>query len=183
MIRLFAAFPLPEDLRLRLTGLRGQLPGARWVPPENMHITLRFVGEVDTNVAEDVHAELERVSLSPPDIRLHGVGLFESRGRVRSLWAGVERSDALSHFQSRIEIACQRAGLAPETRRYHPHVTLARCRDTSVARVGPFLEEHAGFSAPPFRPDGFVLYSSTLGRSGPIYVPEVEYAHAAPAPS
>ncbi|MBO6782645.1 MAG: RNA 2',3'-cyclic phosphodiesterase [Alphaproteobacteria bacterium] len=175
MIRLFAAFALPEDLRLRLSGLRGQIPGARWVPAENMHVTLRFVGEVDAHTADDVHDALERIEGEPPELRVEGVGRFESRGRVRALWAGVARTEALMAFQARIEAACQRAGLAPETRRFHPHVTLARCRDTSVARVAPFLEEHAAFAAPAFRPDSFVLYSSTLGRSGPAYMPEVEY--------
>lgn len=175
MIRLFVALPLPEPLRVRLSGLRGQIPGARWVPPENMHITLRFVGEVDTLVAEDIHDNLERIEADAPEIRLSGVGCFESRGQVRALWAGVERTEALTAFQARIETACQRAGLAPEGRRFHPHVTLARCRNTSLARVALFQEEHAGFSAPAFEPEAFVLYSSSLGRSGPVYTPEVDY--------
>jgi 2'-5' RNA ligase len=175
LIRLFVALPIPEQLRLRLTGLRGQIPGARWVPPENMHLTLRFIGELDEHRAEDVHETLERVAGDPLEIALAGVGHFESRGQVRALWAGVVRNDALMRFQSRIEIACQRAGLAPEGRRYHPHVTLARCRDTSLARVAPFIAEHAGFSAPPFEATSVVLYSSMLGRSGPVYTPEMTY--------
>lgn len=175
MIRLFAALSLPEQLRLRLTGLRGQIPGARWVPAENLHLTLRFIGELDEHTAEDVHDALARIAAEPFDLQIAGVGHFESRGQVRALWAGVTRNEALMHLQSRIETACQRAGLAPETRRYHPHVTLARCRDTSLARIGPFIAEHAGFSAPPFAAESFALYSSALGRSGSVYTPEVHY--------
>ena len=175
MIRLFVALPLPEQLCLRLTGLRGQVPGARWTKPENMHLTLRFIGELDEHSAEDVHDSLSRIAGDPLDIQLSGVGHFESRGQVRALWAGVARNDALMRFQARIEVACQRMGLAPEGRRYHPHVTLARCRDTSLARVAPFITEHAGFTAPPFEATSFVLYSSMLGRAGPVYTPEMAY--------
>lgn len=175
MIRLFVAIPIPDQLRLRLTGLRGQIPGARWTPPENMHLTLRFVGELDEDAAEDVHDALSRMTAEPFDVQLSGVGHFESRGKVRALWAGVARNEALAHFQSRIEVACQRAGLAPESRRFHPHVTLARCRDTSLARVAPFVAEHAGFTTPVFQVERFVLYSSVLGRSGSVYIPEVDY--------
>lgn len=175
MIRLFVALSLPEQLRLRLAGLRGQIPGARWVPPENMHITLRFVGEVDEHIADDVHTELERVAFDPLEISVRGVGHFESRGQVRALWAGVERSEALTGLQTRVEKACQRAGLAPEPRRFHRHVTLARCRDTSLARVADFMEDHAGFAAPSFEADAFTLFSSTLGKSGSTYLPEVTY--------
>lgn len=175
MIRLFVALALPHELRVRLSGLRGQIPGARWVPAENMHLTLRFIGEVDPATAEDVHGELERIDVDPPEIHLSGVGQFESRGQVRALWAGVERNEGLLRLQAKVEKACQRAGLAPETRRFHPHVTLARCKSTSLARVAHFIEDHAAFFAPAFRAEAFVLYSSTLGRTGPVYTPEVEY--------
>lgn len=175
MIRLFVAFDLPVDLRLRLTGLRGQVPGARWVPAESMHLTLRFIGEVTENTAEDVHEALARVVGDPFEFQLFGVGQFDSRGQVRALWAGVARNEVLTRFQTRIEAACQRAGLGPVSRRFHPHVTLARCRDTSLARVAPFVAAHAGFQAAPFQVESFILYSSALGRPGPSYIPEVVY--------
>ena len=89
MIRLFVAIPIPDQLRLRLTGLRGQVPGARWTLPENMHLTLRFVGEIDEDAADDVHDALARITADPFDVQLSGVGHFESRGQVRALWAGV----------------------------------------------------------------------------------------------
>lgn len=95
MIRLFVGLALPEGLRERLTGLRGQVPGARWVPPENLHITLRFIGEVDEAAAADLDMALARVDVPPLEVAVGGVGHFASRGLVRSLWAGVDRDTAL----------------------------------------------------------------------------------------
>ena len=175
MIRLFVGIGLPETLSERLTGLRGQIPGARWVPPENHHITLRFVGEVDEEVAADLDVSLARIDAPPFELALHGVGHFESRGLVRSLWAGVEPDQALDHLHAKIESACQRVGLEPEGRKFHPHVTLARCRDTRTARIAGFLADHGGFGAPAFPVGSFALYSSTLGRGGALYSREVDY--------
>ena len=175
MIRLFVGLGLPETLSERLTGLRGQIPGARWVPPENLHITLRFIGEVDEETAADLDAVLARIDAPSFEIGLQGVGHFESRGLVRALWAGVARDPALDHLQARVETACQRAGLAPEGRKFHPHVTLARCRDTRTARIAGFLADHGGFGAPAFPVGSFALYSSTLGRGGAIYTREADY--------
>ena len=175
MIRLFVGLGLPETLRDRLAGLRGQIPGARWVPPDNHHITLRFIGEVDTDTAADLDVALSYVEAPSFALSLRGVGHFESRGLVRALWAGVERCDELDHLQARVETVCQRAGLAPEGRKFHPHVTLARCRDTRTARIAGFLGDHAGFYAPAFPVGSFALYSSTLGRAGAVYTREVDY--------
>lgn len=176
MIRLFVALGLPDDLGTRLAGIRGQIPGARWVPRENLHITLRFIGEVDEAAAADIDTALARIEAPAFDLALAGVGHFESRGRVRSLWAGVERGPALDHLQARIETACRRAGLPPEGRKFHPHVTLARCRDTRTSRIAGFLAGHDGFRAPPFPVRSFALYSSALGRGGAAYTREIEYS-------
>ena len=175
MIRLFVGLDLPENLGERLTGLRGQIPGARWIPRENLHITLRFIGEVDEETAADLGASLVKVDAPPFELILRDVGHFESRGRVRSLWAGIERDPALDYLQARVETACQRAGLAPESHKFHPHVTLARCRDTRTARIADFLTDHGGFGASAFPVDAFALYSSALGRGGAAYTREVEY--------
>jgi 2'-5' RNA ligase len=175
MIRLFVGLGLPEDLGERLTGLRGQIPGARWVARENLHMTLRFIGEVDEETAVDIDAALARIDAPPFEVALHGVGHFESRGLVRALWVGVERDPALDHLQARVETACQRSGLAPEGRKFHPHVTLARCRDTRTTRIGGFLADHGGFRAPAFPVESFALYSSTLGRGGAVYIRETDY--------
>jgi 2'-5' RNA ligase len=175
MIRLFVGLGLPEILSERLTGLRGQIPDARWVLPENHHITLRFIGEVDEETAADFDVALARIEAPPFEVTLYGVGHFESRGLVRALWAGVERTPALDYLQARVETTCQRAGLSPEGRKFHPHVTLARCRDTRTSRIAGFLADHGGFRAPPFPVGSFALYSVALGRGGALYTCEADY--------
>lgn len=175
MLRLFVALSLPEALRLRLAGLSAPLPGARWVPDENMHLTLRFLGEVDEDVAHEVDLLLARITAPGFELALNGLGSFGSRGRVRAIWAGVAKSPALLHLQDKVESACVRAGLPPEARRFHPHITLARCRDTKEARAAHYIAHHDGFVLPPFAVESFTLFSSSMGRDGAVYTPEVVY--------
>ncbi len=175
MIRLFAALALPDAVRERLALVRAPLPGARWVPPENMHVTLRFIGEVEPPTAAEIDDVLSRIAAPPFDIRLAGLGTFGSRGRVRTLWAGVEISEPLARLQAKIEAACVRAGLPPERRKFHAHVTLARCKDVREAPASEFIATHNGFNMPALPIDTFVLYSSRTGRSGAVYSPEAVY--------
>ena len=175
MIRLFVAIPLPETVRDRLAGLAGGVRGARWNPPENMHLTLRFIGEVVEPDFADIAGLLSTIEAPAFPLRLQGVGQFGDRRRVRVLWAGVARSAALHALRDRIENLLQRTGIAPEGRRYNPHVTLARLKGTAPARVGPFLAAHGGFETPEFRAERFILYSSHLGQAGAIHTAEAEY--------
>lgn len=175
MIRLFVALTLPESLRMRLASLGGGVPGARWVKPENLHLTLRFIGEVDEGMAEDIDAALADVSASSFDLRLAGVGHFGKPEAARILWAGIETNDAVDRLRASIESALVRAGLPAEKRRFSPHVTLARLRGAPGNRVEQFVAENAGFRADPVAIDHFTLYSSFLSSSGAIYTPEAEY--------
>lgn len=175
MIRLFAALALPEAVRERLTLVRAPLPGARWMPPENMHVTLRFIGEVEPPAATEIDIFLARIAAPVFDIRLAGLGTFGSRGRVRALWAGVEKTEALVHLQAKIETACVQAGLAPEGRKFHPHITLARCKNVPEAPAAEFVATYEGFGLPAIPVGAFTLYSSRMGRSGAVYTPEAVY--------
>lgn len=175
MIRLFVGVGLPTDVCMRLSVLGAGVPGARWVPPENYHLTLRFIGEVTEGDAEDIHEALMTVRTKAFDIALAGVGHFESKGQVHTLWAGVEKNPDLTALHDRIESVLVRLGLEPEERRYTPHVTLARLRDTPVHRVSQFLATNALFRAGPVPVDHFTLFSSYLQGSGPIYSAEAEY--------
>ncbi len=175
MIRLFAALALPEEVRQRLALVRAPLPGARWAPPENMHVTLRFIGEVEAPVATDIDALLSRVTAPAFDIRLAGLGTFGSRGRVRALWAGLEKSELLAHLQAKIEVVCVNAGLPPEGRKFHPHITLARCRNVPEAPAVEFAATYGGFGLPAVPVSAFTLYSSHMGRSGAVYTSEAVY--------
>ncbi len=175
MLRLFVAIDPPEDARDRLAGLSIGLPGANWVEPDNIHLTLRFIGEVDGAIARDVDMALDGVSAPGFDLTLAGVGHFETKGVPRAVWVGVERNAALAGLQQKIESALQRIGLPPEGRRFTPHVTLARLANAPVARVSGFLADHGLFRLAPFRVGGFTLFSSHLGRAGASYTPEQVY--------
>ena len=175
MIRLFVALGLPEPVRERLALVRAPLPDARWVPAQNMHVTLRFIGEVEPPVAEQVDGLLAHIDAPAFDLCLAGLGTFGSRGRVRALWAGFEKSPPLERLQAKIEAACGRAGLAPEGRKFHPHITLARCKNEREAPVVEFAATYPGFDLPAIPVDAFTLYSSRTGRAGAVYAAEAVY--------
>lgn len=181
MLRLFVGIELPGDVRARLAGLGGGVPGARWTEPDAMHLTLRFIGEVSEDRVPDIDTALSAVEAPAFDLTLDGVGVFGSGRGGRVLWAGVERNDALAHAQAKVESALVRVGLPPEERRFTPHVTLARLREAKADRVGRFLEERGLFRAGPFPVGCFALFVSHLGRAGPVYEVVGEYALAAPA--
>lgn len=175
MLRLFVGLALPEQIRQRLTLLCQGVPGARWVRPESLHLSLRFIGEVDEAQAEDIDAGLADIRAPEFAVTLDGVGRFGSGRRVRVLWAGVQAPDALHHLQAKVESAVVRAGCEPEGRRFTPHVTLARLKDAKVSKVGAFLEHNGAFQAGPFPVGGFVLFRSHLSQEGAYYEHVAEY--------
>ncbi|MBN9525152.1 MAG: RNA 2',3'-cyclic phosphodiesterase [Alphaproteobacteria bacterium] len=176
MIRLFVALTLPENVRQGLSFLCGGVPGARWQRPDQMHLTLRFIGEIDEGTAGDVVEALEGVTMDPFPLALQGVGAFGEKRRSHVLWAGVRPEPELLRLQGKIETALIRVGLEPERRKYQPHVTLARLGQTSEAKVVDFLSANGGFASPPFMVEGFTLYSSFRGHGGAIYRPEETFA-------
>ena len=176
MVRLFVAIDLPAGVRARLAGLGAGVPGARWVDPGQIHLTLRFIGEVDGGTFDDVRLALGAVRALRFDIMLEGVGHFGDRRRVRALWAGMAPNAAIDHLAARIEPALVGAGLEPEPRKFKAHVTLARLRGAPVSRVADFLAGNALFQAGPIAVDRFQLYSSRLSNSGPSHRVEASYA-------
>jgi 2'-5' RNA ligase len=175
MIRLFVALELPVAIRERLAGLGGGVPGARWTEVQNLHLTIRFIGEVENGLLPDIDAALAGVSAPTFDLVLDGVGQFGSGSRSRILWAGVERNDALFHLNQKVESALVRAGLPAEERRYSPHVTLARLHNAPQERVGRFMQERGLFRAGPIPIEHFTLFESRPGRGGPVYDPLRDY--------
>lgn len=139
-----------------------------------MHLTLRFIGEVDARHADDIAAELNDVRAPGFTLSLLGLEEFSSRGRVQTLWAGVEGNPALTALQARVEAAVRRAGAAPETRRFHPHVTLARFKD-GTPHLGRYFTEHEPFRSVPFDVEEFTLFSSLLESDGAAHHVEARY--------
>jgi len=174
MPRIFTAIEIPAHVAQMLTFLRGGLPGARWIDPENYHITLRFIGDVDAHVAHDVASMLDTVNRAPFELRLEGVGSFGGR-KPRAVFANVAPSQALMDLQAEHERLMQRVGLAPEGRKYTPHVTLARLRASSSGQVAEYLSERGSFRSVSFRAERFVLYSSRASVGGGPYLVEEAY--------
>lgn len=175
MIRLFVAIPLPEDIQDRVAWLCNGLTNARWVEPQNFHITLRFIGEVDDSRFEDIDLALSVVRAPSFQLNLSGVDAFGNNSGVRAVWVGIEREPALFHLRDKVESALVRAGVAPETQKFKPHVTLTRSRQRIDQRLGEFIQRNSLFQAGPLPVTEFTLFSSFLSQSGPIYTPERVY--------
>jgi RNA 2',3'-cyclic 3'-phosphodiesterase len=174
-MRLFVALDLPHALRQRLADLAMGFSGARWVPPENYHITLRFIGETPRHTAEEIDLALAGLRGRAFSLSLAGVGTLDKAGRVAALWVGVERNPALEHLQGKIETALQRAGLPPERRRFAPHLTLARLDNAPEAKLAAWVQAHNLFRSEPVTVGHFTLFSSLLGKEQSVYTAEVEY--------
>jgi 2'-5' RNA ligase len=169
-MRLFVAIAMPEDVTDRLAAVMGGLDGARWVDPADLHLTLRFVGEVGRDAAEDLAAALSSLRAPAFALRLSGFGYFGGGRRVRALWAGVEAQPALEVLQGRVEAAARRAGQPAEPRKFVPHVTLARMAGpVGEDEVAHWISVRGAFAAGPFEVREAVLFESFPGRDGPLY--------------
>jgi 2'-5' RNA ligase len=175
-MRLFVGLGLPEGLGNRLAILSGGLPGARWVAPENMHVTLRFIGEIQRDAAEDIAEMLAGVSAPGFDLHLQGVGTFGQGDKARAVWVGVVPSEPLAFLQAKVESAIVRAGQPPEGRKFTPHVTLARFGGhADPRRLQNFVEGNNLFRAGPWTVERFTLFESHLGKGGSVYKPLTDY--------
>lgn len=171
MIRLFVAIVPPPDVRAAATALAGGVPGARWTPAENLHITLKFIGEVDEGRAADIDEALAEIAAAPFSIALSGVDAFDRH----ALWAGIDPAESVLALRRKVEAAAARAGAPRAERRFTPHATLARVKNGDPQRVAGFLSEHALFRSAPFVVQSFALISSVLGREQARHRIEVDY--------
>ena len=174
MPRLFTGLEIPANIGQMLSFLRGGLPGARWIDPQNYHLTLRFIGDVDSGVAREIASMLGRVNRDAFSLRLDGMSSFGGR-KPRAVVATVAPSPSLIELQAEHERLLQRVGLEPEGRKYIPHVTLARLRDSSSRQVADYLSEHGSFRSAVFDVPRFVLFSSRDSVGGGPYVVEAAY--------
>jgi len=176
MLRLFVALPLPWEVRNRLDLLCGGIPGARWTPEDNFHLTLRFVGEVPESVAADVDDALATIRMPAFDLTLDGVGHFGPLQRARAVWAGVERNASLSRLQQKVDQTLMRAGLPADRRKFVPHVTLARIKGETGHHLADFLARNSMLRIGPIEVGSFALFASYLKPEGPVYEPLVHYS-------
>ena len=171
MHRLFVALRPPAAIRAQLIAAMGDVPHARWQDDEQLHLTLRFIGEVDRPQAEDIAAALGQVHAEAPRVAIAGVGRFEKGGRTDAIWAGVAPREPLAELHARVDRALGQAGVEPDRRAYLPHITLARLSRGagSAPAIERFLADRAGLSSAAFALDAMLLYESRLGREGARY--------------
>jgi len=175
MPRLFIAVDLPTEIKNNLASMSFGIPGAKWIDPQQIHLTVRFIGEVDGTTFLDIKAALKQVRLEPFSLTLKGVGHFPPRGKPRVLWVGIEQSQPLQSLKKRIDTTLAGTGLEPEGRKFSPHITLARLKNSPVQKVANFLAGNGLFSQEPFEVIDFKLYSSTLTPKGAIHKVENIY--------
>jgi len=179
-MRLFVAVDLPECAKDQLAEVRCELPAARWVPVEQLHLTLRFIGEVDRATFQLIKKALASVHVDKFPLTLRGVGHFPPGKHPRVLWVGMDPAPQLLRLQQQVEDVLRELGLPGEERRFSPHITLARLQDAPAGAVTAFEARHQSFSCPPFTVDDFHLYSSVLGAKGATHHREATYRTSLP---
>lgn len=166
MIRLFVAVDLPDDIRALICTMGGSIPGSRPVPENQLHLTLKFIGEVDTGMLDDIKNALHTIQTPIFHICLKGVGHFPPRGTPKVLWVGIEPVTEITALRNKIEKNLSEIEIPRERRKFSPHVTLARLRNSPLKRVSQFLAGNSLFDTPSFAVEDFRLYSSTLTSKG-----------------
>ena len=179
MPRLFTGLEIPRHVAESLAMMRGGLPGARWIDPENYHLTIRFIGDIDDALARDIAGLLGSVRRRSFELRLDGLASFGGR-KPRSVFAPATPVAPLLELQADQERLLQRLGLEPEGRKYTPHVTLARLRESSSRQVADYLNARAHYRSAAFEVSRFVLFSSRSSVGGGPYVVEAVYQLAVP---
>ena len=174
-MRLFVALSVPDSAAQGLFLLQAGIPGARWQTREQLHLTLRFIGEVDGRDANDIDDALSAISSPRFTLALKGVGEFGGK-KPHAVWAGVDDAQAVTRLNRKVEAALQLIGTKADERKFTLHVTLARLRATPVGKVMDWLADHALYAGPSFEVSSFALYSSTLTPNGSVYVPERVYS-------
>ncbi len=181
MPRLFVAIEIPEAIKAQLVSLPRDIEGAKWVRDAQLHLTLRFIGEVGDALAADVESALAEVVAPPFELQLERAGTFGSKRAPRILWVGVSRSDPLGTLQSYVECAVQAGGIAPESREFRPHLTIARMKKPDLDAVTRFVEAVDEESLPPWTVEHFTLFSSVLSNQGATHTAVRRYPLRLPA--
>ena len=172
-MRLFIAIDPPETVRKQIITLLGKVPTGKTVPPHQLHLTLRFIGEVDTKKFKEIQNSLRQIKIESFELRFVGVGCFPTPKRPRVLWAGLLDSSPLIELKKEIDQVLKKTGLEEENRPFHPHLTLARIKFPKSNILDSFLQDNFNFQTESFDVKDFHLYSSQLTPKGAIHQREL----------
>lgn len=175
MIRLFIAVPIPQEIQYQLHAMGRSLPGARPVPEDQIHLTLRFIGEVEGSMFKDIKEGLAEIEFPAFTMSVQGVGHFPPRGKPRVLWAGTQPTEPLIKLKRKIDTSLIGCGIGPDSRKYSPHITIARLNNPPMQRLTSFLAGNAFLRFDEFRVNSFLLFSSKLSNKGAAHKVEAEY--------
>jgi len=180
MLRLFIAIDIPDDIRTLMCGMGGSIPGARAVPADQLHLTLKFLGDTDGGLLQDITAALAEIQCAPITVCLKTVGHFPPRGNPRVLWTGIEPVTEVIALRNKVEKALAQIGIERDHRKFSAHVTLARLKGSPLKRVTQFLAGNSLFETPPFTVREFHLYSSSLSARGAAHTVLATFPLVAP---
>jgi RNA 2',3'-cyclic 3'-phosphodiesterase len=181
LIRLFAGLELPSRIRAELAAIAVPLGGAKWVDEDDLHLTLRFAGDIDHHIADEFADGLSTIEIPVFTMRIVGTGSFGG-AEPHTLWAGVEAGPELERLQQKIERAARNAGLAQQSRKFKPHITLARLRGANPIELAQVLQRHGGYRSTPISIEDFVLFSSRPLTGGGPYAVEARFPLAGANP-
>ena len=175
MIRLFIGLNFPDSVNSQIEIMSCGIKGARWIAPENLHLTLRFIGEVDGGAFRELAEGLEEIRFPPFEIELDGLNYFKDGRQINTLWAGVKPTEPLQALKSKIDKCLGEFEVSVDRRKFQPHVTLARVKKAHPEKVQRFIGNHLPFNTPPFTVHAFHLFSSTLSEKNAYYAIEQSY--------
>lgn len=175
MIRLFVAIDIPDNIRMLVQNMGGSIPGAKPVPSRQTHLTLKFLGDIESILQDEIEFALATVQHEPITIAIRSVGHFPPRGTPRVIWAGVDPVQHIVKLRNKIEKNLADIGIARDKQKFSPHITLARLKNAPISRVTRFLAENSMLESPPFCVSTFQLYSSKLTPKGAIHTKEATF--------
>lgn len=170
-MRLFIAIEIPDDLKKKLCSLKTNIPGARWVQAEHIHLTLSFLGEVNESALEQLNSELARIQMAEFELCFSGTGCFPGRQRARVLWVGLEPNPSLDELATKVRAAVLSCGIPLEERPFSPHITLSRLKMAATRELDAFLDYSPKGSLHSFRVEKFILFQSRLTSQGAVHTP------------
>ncbi len=176
MKRLFVAIDFPEQVKQRLSQLCYGLKGARWVPTEQFHITLKFIGDTNERDFFEIQEALREIEVPSFELKLKGLGCFPPRKESKILWVGIEKNESLLRLRNKVERTLAQIGVEREQRKFSPHLTLARLKNTTSGQIGNFVAVNGLFQTESIRISEFHLYSSVLTEKGAIHKIEETYS-------